>query len=135
MKPEQLISQAIEATKHCYVPYSKFKVGAAILTKDGKVIHGANIENSSYGLSICAERTALFNAYLQGYQKADLLAMAVIGPTKGPISPCGACRQVISELMNEDTPIYLSNLKHVVQETSPIGLLPFAFSKKDLNTK
>jgi cytidine deaminase len=135
MKPEQLISQAIDATKYCYVPYSKFKVGAAILTKDGKVIHGANIENSSYGLSICAERTAIFNAYLQGYQKEDLLAMAVIGPTQGPISPCGACRQVISELMNENTPIYLSNLKHVVQETSPLGLLPFAFSKKDLNTK
>jgi cytidine deaminase len=68
MKPDILISQAIDATKHCHVPYSQFKVGAAILTKDGKIIQGANIENSSYGLSMCAERTALYNTYLQGYK-------------------------------------------------------------------
>jgi cytidine deaminase len=133
MKPELLISQAIDATKHCHVPYSKFKVGAAILTKDGKMIQGANIENSSYGLSMCAERTALYNTYLQGYRKDDIVAMAVIGPTEGPISPCGACRQVMVELMNNNTPIYLSNLTRVVKETSPMGLLPFAFSGKDLS--
>jgi cytidine deaminase len=132
MKPDMLISQAIDATKHCHVPYSKFKVGAAILTKDGKIIQGANIENSSYGLSMCAERTALYNTYLQGYRKDDIVAMAVIGPTTGPISPCGACRQVMVELMNESTPIFLSNLKRVTQETSPKGLLPFAFTSKDL---
>jgi cytidine deaminase len=132
MKPELLITQAIDATKHCHVPYSKFKVGAAILTKDGKMIQGANIENSSYGLSMCAERTALYNTYLQGYRKDDIVAMAVIGPTEGPISPCGACRQVMVELMNNNTPIYLSNLTRVVKETSPMGLLPFAFSGKDL---
>jgi cytidine deaminase len=132
MKPELLISQAIDATKHCHVPYSKFKVGAAILTTDGKIIQGANIENSSYGLSMCAERTALYNTYLQGYRKDDIVAMAVIGPTEGPISPCGACRQVMMELMNADTPIYLSNLTNNTKETSPMGLLPFAFSSKDL---
>jgi cytidine deaminase len=132
MKPDLLITQAIDATKHCHVPYSKFKVGAAILTKDGKMIQGANIENSSYGLSMCAERTALYNTYLQGYRKDDIVAMAVIGPTEGPISPCGACRQVMVELMNNNTPIYLSNLTRVVKETSPMGLLPFAFSGKDL---
>jgi cytidine deaminase len=133
MKPDLLITQAIDATKHCHVPYSKFKVGAAILTKDGKMIQGANIENSSYGLSMCAERTALYNTYLQGYRKDDIVAMAVIGPTEGPISPCGACRQVMVELMNNNTPIYLSNLTRVVKETSPMGLLPFAFSGKDLS--
>jgi cytidine deaminase len=106
MKPDILISQAIEATKHCHVPYSTFKVGAAVLTKDGKIIQGANIENSSYGLSMCAERTALYNTHLQGYRKDDIVAMAVIGPTQGPISPCGACRQVMMELMNDNTPIY-----------------------------
>jgi cytidine deaminase len=132
MKPDLLISQAIDATKHCHVPYSKFKVGAAILTTDGKMIQGANIENSSYGLSMCAERTALYNTYLQGYRKDDIVAMAVIGHTEGPISPCGACRQVMMELMNADTPIYLSNLTNNTKETSPIGLLPFAFSSKDL---
>ena len=132
MKTDLLISQAIDATKHCHVPYSKFKVGAAILTTDGKMIQGANIENSSYGLSMCAERTALYNTYLQGYRKDDIVAMAVIGPTEGPISPCGACRQVMMELMNADTPIYLSNLTNNTKETSPMGLLPFAFSSKDL---
>jgi cytidine deaminase len=96
------------------------------------MIQGANIENSSYGLSMCAERTALYNTYLQGYRKDDIVAMAVIGPTEGPISPCGACRQVMMELMNADTPIYLSNLTNNTKETSPMGLLPFAFSSKDL---
>ena len=133
MKPEILISQAIDATKHCHVPYSTFKVGAAILTKDGKIIQGANIENSSYGLSMCAERTALYNTYLQGYRKDDIVAMAVIGPTPGPIYPCGACRQVMVELMPSNTQIYLSNLTNIIQETSPIGLLPFAFTAKDLS--
>jgi cytidine deaminase len=133
MKPDHLIAQAIDATKHCHVPYSTFKVGAAILTKDGKIIQGANIENSSYGLSMCAERTALYHTYLQGYRKDDIVAMAVIGPTPGPISPCGACRQVMVELMLSNTPIYLSNLTNIIQETSPMGLLPFAFTAKDLS--
>ena len=132
MKPEILILQAIDATKHCHVPYSTFKVGAAILTKDGKIIQGANIENSSYGLSMCAERTALYHARLQGYEKDEIVAMAVIGPTSGPISPCGACRQVMVELMNPNTPIYLSNLTKKIQETTPKELLPYAFSAKDL---
>jgi cytidine deaminase len=132
MDKQSLILQAIAATKNCYVPYSKFKVGAAILLKDGQVITVANIENSSYGLSMCAERTALYHAYLNGYRKNDIVALAVIGPTEGPISPCGACRQVMHELMNANTPIYLSNLKKVIKETTPKELLPFAFSSKDL---
>lgn len=127
-----LIQAAIDATKACHVPYSKFKVGAAILMKDGKIIQGANIENSSYGLSMCAERTALYHAQLNGYRKGDMVAMAVIGPTDGPIAPCGACRQVMHELMDATTPIYLSNLKHEIKETNPEALLPFAFTNKDL---
>jgi cytidine deaminase len=131
----KLIDQAIAATKDCHVPYSNFKVGAAILLKNGQVILGANIENSSYGLSMCAERTALYHARLSGYRKEDFVAMAVIGPTNEPISPCGACRQVMQELMDEHTPIYLSNLAHKVIETSPKGLLPYAFSSGDLTKK
>lgn len=132
MKPEQLIQSAIDATKNCHVPYSKFKVGAAILMKDGTVITGANIENSSYGLSMCAERSALYHAHLKGYRKDDIVSMAVIGPTSGPISPCGACRQVMHELMHANTPIMLSNLKKEIKNTTPETLLPFAFSSKDL---
>ncbi len=132
MEKNKLIEAAIDATKHCHVPYSKFKVGAAILLKNGSVILGANIENSSYGLSMCAERNALYHAHLQGFRKKDFVSMAVIGPTDGPISPCGACRQVMHELMDENTPIYLSNLKKDIKETNPKALLPYAFSSKDL---
>ena len=132
MKTEQLIQAAIDGTKHCHVPYSKFKVGAAILMKDGTVITGANIENSSYGLSMCAERTALYHAHLKGFRKEDIVSMAVIGPTSGPISPCGACRQVMHELMDAKTPIYLSNLKKEIKQVTPESLLPYAFSSKDL---
>lgn len=132
MKPEQLIQSAIDATKNCHVPYSKFKVGAAILMKDGTVITGANIENSSYGLSMCAERSALYHAHLKGYRKDDIVSMAIIGPTSGPISPCGACRQVMHELMHANTPIMLSNLKKEIKNTTPETLLPYAFSSKDL---
>jgi cytidine deaminase len=131
----KLIDQAIAATKYCHVPYSNFKVGAAILLKNGQMILGANIENSSYGLSMCAERTALYHARLSGYGKDDFLAMAVIGPTDEPISPCGACRQVMQELMHEHTPIYLSNLDHKILETSPKSLLPYAFSSGNLTAK
>ncbi|MGA0875358.1 MAG: cytidine deaminase [Bacilli bacterium] len=132
MNKTTLIKAAINATKACHVPYSKFKVGAAILMKDGTIIEGANIENSSYGLSMCAERTALYHAHLKGYRKQDMVAMAVIGPTDGPISPCGACRQVMHELMNSKTPIYLSNLKQDIKETTPEALLPYAFTAEDL---
>ncbi|MFZ9139503.1 MAG: cytidine deaminase [Bacilli bacterium] len=132
MKPEILIQHAIDATKDCHVPYSRFKVGAAILMKDGTVVTGANIENSSYGLSMCAERTALYHAHLRGYRKQDMLSMAVIGPTSGPISPCGACRQVMHELMDPKTPIILSNLKKELMNVTPETLLPYAFTSKDL---
>jgi len=132
MKPEQLIQHAIDATKNCHVPYSKFKVGAAILMKDGTIVTGANIENSSYGLSICAERTALYHAHLNGFRKDDIVSMAVIGPTSDPISPCGACRQVMHELMHANTTIILSNLKKQIKNTTPESLLPYAFSSKDL---
>jgi cytidine deaminase len=134
MKPELLIQKAIEATKDCHVPYSKFKVGAAILMKDGTIVTGANIENSSYGLSMCAERTALYHAHLKGFRKADIVSMAIIGPTAGPISPCGACRQVMHELMDAKTPIYLSNLNKEMKLMTPETLLPYAFSSKDLKS-
>ncbi|MDD2575591.1 MAG: cytidine deaminase [Acholeplasmataceae bacterium] len=122
-----LVKEAIKARQKTYSPYSKFGVGAAILLKDGTVIHGANIENVSYGLSNCAERSALFSLYSQGYQKNDIKAMAITGHTKDPISPCGACRQVMKELLPKDTPIYLSNIDGDVKEVTIDELLPYSF--------
>ena len=107
-------------------------MGAAVLTKDGKVFLGANIENSSYPLCMCAERNALYNAYMHGYHKKDLVALALCADTDSPCSPCGACRQVISELFPADAPIYMSNLRGLIQETNIKELLPFAFSSEDL---
>lgn len=132
MKPEQLIEKAREARKLSYSPYSHFAVGAALLCKDGKVYVGANIENSSYPLCMCAERNALYNAKMNGVKKEDMVALALSADTDEPCSPCGACRQVISELFPKDAPIYMSNLKGDVEETTIEKLLPYAFSADDL---
>ena len=132
MDAKWLVQKAEEARKLSYSPYSHFAVGAAVLTKDGKVFLGANVENSSYPLCMCAERNALYNAMMNGYHKDDLLALALTADTDEPCSPCGACRQVISELFPSDAPIYMANLKGDIKETNVQELLPFAFSDKDL---
>ncbi|WP_028400143.1 cytidine deaminase [Ectobacillus panaciterrae] len=131
MDIQVLINKAIEARKQAYAPYSKFQVGAAVLTKSDRVYLGCNIENASYGLGNCAERTALFKAVSEG--EKDIAALAVVGDTDGPISPCGACRQVIAEFCEKDTPIILANLKGDFTVTSIGELLPGSFSSKDLN--
>lgn len=132
MEKNELVAKAIEARELSYSPYSKFKVGAAVLTTDGKVFLGANIENSAYPLCMCAERNALYNAYMHGVKKGDIAALALAADTEGPCAPCGACRQVMSELMPKSAPIFMANLKGLVQETSIDELLPFAFSEDDL---
>ena len=132
MDSKELIAKAVEARKLSYSPYSHFAVGAALLCKDGKVFVGTNIENSSYPLCMCAERNALYNAKMHGVKKEDMVAMALSADTDEPCSPCGACRQVISELFPSDAPIYMSNLKGAVQETNIKELLPFAFSEDAL---
>lgn len=129
MTKEQLVQEAINARKNTYSPYSKFGVGAAILMRDGKVIHGANIENASYGLSNCGERSALFHAYSLGYRKSDIIMMSVTADTLNPVSPCGACRQVMNELLAKDTPILLSNITGKIKETNMRELLPYAFDE------
>lgn len=129
MDQHTLMEQSKIAREHAYVPYSKFKVGAALLTKDGEVIHGCNIENASYGLSNCAERTAIFKAVSEN--KRDFAAIAIVADTEGPCSPCGACRQVIAEFCAKDMPVYLTNLKGDVLETTVEQLLPGAFSLED----
>ncbi|MGM7702041.1 cytidine deaminase [Pseudalkalibacillus sp. Hm43] len=131
MNKEELIKEAIEARKYAYTPYSKFQVGAALLSEDGKVYRGSNIENAAYSLCNCAERTALFKAYSEGDKSYK--AMAVVADTKRPVPPCGACRQVISELCSPEMPVYLTNLNGDVQELKVSELLPGAFSPEDLN--
>ena len=132
MNAKELVNEAIDARKLSYSPYSKFAVGAALLCKDGKVFNGANVENSSYPLCMCAERNALYNAMMNGYKKTDFVALAIAADTDAPCSPCGACRQVISELFPRDGEILLTNLKGDSYKTNIDELLPLAFSGDDL---
>lgn len=124
---DQLLALARDARTHAYAPYSQFLVGAALLTRDGRTFNGCNVENASYGLCNCAERTALFSAVAAGYQPGDFAGMAVIGDCPQPITPCGACRQVMSELCNDDMPVLLANLHGETQKTSVAELLPGSF--------
>lgn len=130
MDKENLIIESKTAREKAYVPYSKFPVGAALLGENGVVYHGCNIENSAYSMTNCAERTAFFKAVSEGVH--SFKALAVTGNTDGPISPCGACRQVIAEFCDGGMPVYLTNLKGDVLETTVAELLPGAFSKEDL---
>jgi cytidine deaminase len=126
-----LIDEAKFAREKAYVPYSKFKVGAALLTTSGKIYHGCNIENAAYSMCNCAERTALFKAYSEGDKQFDTLC--VVADTKRPVPPCGACRQVIAELCPADMKVILTNLQGDVEETTVEKLLPGAFSPEDLH--
>ncbi len=128
---EELIQKAKEAMKNAYAPYSQFHVGAALLTKSGKIYVGANVENASYGLTNCAERTAIFSAVANGERDFDTLV--VIADTEKPVAPCGACRQVMAEFGNFK--VILANLKGEVFETTVDELLPYAFDKEDLKDK
>lgn len=131
MNQTQLMEAAKKAREQAYVPYSKFKVGAALLTKDGQVFGGCNIENAAYSVVNCAERTALFKAWSEGAR--EFAAIAVVADTKRPVPPCGACRQVISELCPPDMTVILTNLEGDVQTLTVSELLPGAFSPEDLN--
>ena len=128
MQDKELVEIAKKYRENAYVPYSKFKVGAAVLTKSGKVFGGCNIENSSYPVTNCAERTAIFKAVSEG--EKELVALAVVADTEGPCSPCGACRQVIAEFRIPK--IIMANLKGAEKVVTLEELLPFAFSPDDL---
>ena len=127
---KKMIAAAREAASLAYVPYSHFPVGAAFHTTDGRIITGCNIENASFGLSNCAERTAIFKAISEGLKDFD--ALYVFGETEEPISPCGACRQVMSELLLPETPVVLFTVGGLELVTSVKELLPYAFSKENL---
>jgi cytidine deaminase len=124
-----LLDQAIEARAHAYAPYSRFSVGAALLARDGRVFTGVNVENASYGLSNCAERTAIFKAVSEGVR--EFSAIAVIGPQNDvECSPCGACRQVLFEF-GPDMVVVLADGDGLKQFTAR-GLLPGAFEAERL---
>ena len=128
MPPEELCKLAVEAMSHAYVPYSGYKVGAALLCADGTVYQGCNIENAAYSPTNCAERTAFFKAVYDGHR--DFTAIAVCGGKDGVITgafpPCGVCRQVMREFCGDDFLIYLVNEKGF--ETVTLSdLLPFGF--------
>ncbi|KAI9030188.1 cytidine deaminase [Phycomyces nitens] len=122
---QNLVNLAIEAKSRSYSPYSKFRVGAALLTEDGTLFQGANIENASFGATVCAERTTYCKAISEGHTK--FVALAVSSDEQNYISPCGICRQFISEFGPDDLPVLLSNTKGEFTETTIEGLLPFIF--------
>ena len=134
MKTEELIAMAVEAMGHAYVPYSGYKVGAALLCADGSVYCGCNIENAAYTPSNCAERTAFFKAVYDGPR--DFTAIAVCGGKNGVLTgiaaPCGVCRQVMREFCNDDFLIYLVGPDGYYETRTLPQLLPEGFSGKDL---
>ena len=130
-KYKDILDKAYEAMDNAYAPYSNFHVGACVKTKDGKYFIGANIENASYGLTNCAERNAIFQTYSQGYRQDDIEALAIVGQGNTLITPCGACRQVLVELLKRDTPIVLGTREKVLV-TNIEELMPMAFTNEAL---
>lgn len=128
MDAEKLIQAADAAKKFAYVPYSGFHVGAALLCSDGTVFTGCNIENSAYGPTNCAERTAIFKAVSEGYRSFE--AIAVISDSDGFTAPCGVCRQVMAEFCTPDFIILMCNRKREYQSIRLGELLPYAFSSQ-----
>ena len=130
MDPKKLLELAVEAMQHAYVPYSGYRVGAALLCADGTVYQGCNIENASYTPTICAERTAFFKAVYDG--KRDFTAIAVVGGKDGKITgffpPCGVCRQVMREFCRDDFLIYMGGSEGSFEAHTLAEILPYSFS-------
>lgn len=132
VKAKSLLRAARRAQTRAHAPYSRFRVGAVVETARGRLYTGCNIENSSYGLTICAERTALFNAVSAGERRFK--AIAVVADEKGYTSPCGACRQVIWDLAG-NVDVIMSNGSGDVRIVKMIDLLPHPFGPKNLKTR
>lgn len=126
---DSLISAAKSARANAHAPFSKFKVGAALRTSSGKIFGGCNVENATYGLTVCAERVAIFKAVSEGERKFD--AIAVVTDTDALTPPCGACRQLIWEFCG-DVPVVMSNLQGKVEELRMSQLFPKPFDSSNL---
>jgi len=122
---EVLLDAAQEAKKNAYAPYSHFHVGAALITEGGKIYSGCNVENTSYGLTICAERNAIFQMVAEGERKIS--EILIIGDAKEFLPPCGACRQVMSEFSSKDTIVYMCTQSGEVKKVTMADILPFTF--------
>ena len=131
LETQKLMDCAIKVRENAYSPYSHFAVGAALLCEDGTLFEGCNIENASYGLTNCAERTAIFKAVSEGHIKFK--ALAVVADTEGPCAPCGACRQVMAEF--KIPLIIMGNLMGNIKIVTIEELLPFSFSECDVTGK
>lgn len=129
MDDKDLIAHAKDAREHAYAPYSRFKVGAALLGRSGKVYTGCNVENASYPAGICAERCAVGKAVCEG--EREFSAIAVVGDSEGPCAPCGICRQVLLEF-NPAMRVIMTNLEGDTRILAVSELLPGAFGKADL---
>jgi cytidine deaminase, homotetrameric len=127
----EILKKAFTAMENAYAPYSHYHVGACVETNDGAFFIGANIENASYGATNCGERSAIFAAYSHGYRKEDIKAIAIVSNGNKIGTPCGICRQVLSELLLPETPIILSNGVDIM-ETNIKELLPYSFGSEDL---
>ena len=129
-----LLDKALEARDHSYAPYSKYNVGAALLTADGQIYQGCNIENAGFTPTICAERTAFFKAVYDGHRAFRAIAVIATGEEMG--FPCGVCRQVMAEFCGGDFLIVTANRDRTKVDVSPFEiLLPHAFAPKDLNVE
>jgi len=126
---EALIAAALAARAHAWAPYSQFRVGAAVLCDDGSVFTGCNVENATYGLTVCAERTALLKAVSEGHRR--FVRIAIASDMAEPATPCGMCRQAIAEFA-PDLPVVLVNPQGVRRETTLTTLLPGAFTQEAL---
>ncbi|CAM2806148.1 cytidine deaminase [Streptococcus pluranimalium] len=126
METTDLVALAQQASENAYVPYSQFPIGAAVVTKSGEVFQGCNIENISFGLSNCGERTAIFKAVSEGYR--ELEKIAVYGSTNEPVSPCGACRQVMAEFFEPSAKVILISKNGKTVEMTVEELLPYSFT-------
>ena len=124
---DQLVAAARRAREHAVADYSHFKVGAALETDTGEIVTGCNIENATYGLTVCAERVAIFKALSEG--KRAFVRIAVVADTSAPTPPCGACRQIIWEFCG-DIPVVLASLTEVTASLQMKDLLPLPFDKR-----
>jgi len=127
---EKMFEKAKKAQKNAYVPYSEFPLGAAVLTEDGSIYTGVNIENASFSLTNCAERSAIFTAVSKGKRK--IKALLLVSSTKNPVPPCGACRQVIQEFADGEIEIIMMTEEGKELTMTSTELLPGAFSKSDM---
>ena len=126
MATTELIELVIETSKHAYVPYSHFPIGAVLVTDDGKLYTGVNVENASFGLTNCGERTAIFKAVSEG--ERSFKELIIYGQTEKPVSPCGACRQVMAEFFEPDLPVTLVAKDKSTVVMTVKELLPYSFT-------